>query len=249
MTPPWQSGANFCKILKMFTPVLLFDFGGTLDAPGIPWLDRFYPIYRAQNIYVSRESFAQAFHDSDNELNTRHRLAGASLDKTLRLQVQGVLERIAPERLKDSAAISRRFLTESREYIRQIKPLLERLHQSHPLAVVSNFYGNLDSVLESEGLLNLFEVVSDSGAIGCMKPEPGIFLHALRALGVKPQDSWMVGDSLERDMRGAESLGMRHAWLQGQRQKRSSCCPKGLVLESLKELEPLLAKSECGSAP
>src|SRR5256886_17360775 len=59
----------------------------------------------------------------------------------------------------------------------------------------------------------LFSVLVDSAQVGCAKPEPRIFLHALEALGLGPADATFVGDSLPRDMAGARAVGMRHIWL------------------------------------
>ena len=47
-----------------------------------------------------------------------------------------------------------------------------------------------------------------SGAHGKVKPSPSIFL-AVDSLEVTPADAVMVGDSLEDDVEGARSLGMR----------------------------------------
>jgi putative hydrolase of the HAD superfamily len=41
------------------------------------------------------------------------------------------------------------------------------------------------------------------------KPNPEPFVEALKRLGVKPQESLMVGDWAERDVVGAAQVGMR----------------------------------------
>lgn len=48
-----------------------------------------------------------------------------------------------------------------------------------------------------------------SRAFGRTKPHPEIFQHALRLLGVEPEDAAMVGDSYEDDIEGARALGMK----------------------------------------
>jgi putative hydrolase of the HAD superfamily len=44
---------------------------------------------------------------------------------------------------------------------------------------------------------------------GRIKPHPSIFVAALQALGVTPDETAMVGDSYEDDIEGARSLGIR----------------------------------------
>ena len=47
---------------------LLFDFGGTLDADGVPWMERFYEHYCAEGLTMSVEAFAPFFYRADDQL-------------------------------------------------------------------------------------------------------------------------------------------------------------------------------------
>ena len=62
------------------------------------------------------------------------------------------------------------------------------------------------------GLLDYFEVLSISCDVGYMKPHAAIFEHALEALGVAPEETVMVGDSLRADVAGSQVLGMTAVW-------------------------------------
>jgi HAD superfamily hydrolase (TIGR01549 family) len=66
--------------------------------------------------------------------------------------------------------------------------------------------------LRHHGVLDLFEVLSISCEVGYLKPHPRIFEHALEAMGVRPEDTVMVGDSLRADVGGAKALGMTAVW-------------------------------------
>ena len=44
---------------------LLFDFGGTLDADGVAWKERFHTLYRAEGLSLDSETFAPAFYAAD----------------------------------------------------------------------------------------------------------------------------------------------------------------------------------------
>ena len=190
---------------------VLFDYGGTLDADGSTWLERFRPIYKEFGIDVPDARFDRAFYDSDDGLPARYALDGLDLLQTLRLQVRDVLEALAPERVDLTDRIAGRFAADSRASFARLRPTLERLSKRYRLGIVSNFYGNLDGILRAEGLLPLFDVVADSGVLGVLKPDPEIFLHAARALESEPGDCVMVGDSVKRDMKGAAAAGMKKA--------------------------------------
>ena len=216
---------------------VLFDYGGTLDSDGIPWLDRFYPLYAQAGLETSWEDFQKAFYDSDDHLAERFQLDGLDLEQTVARQVACVVERLASGQNKLSRIVVRRFVDSSREQLSRNRPLLESLRRRFRLGIVSNFYGNLEGIIEAEGLRPLFDVVADSKRVGAMKPEKEIFLHAARALGVRPEEALMVGDSLSRDMRGAEAAGMPHAWLAGARPDPKPCCPGTPVLRTLLDME------------
>ena len=47
---------------------LLFDFGGTLDADGVAWKDRFHALYRAEGLDMAAEAFAPVFFAADDAL-------------------------------------------------------------------------------------------------------------------------------------------------------------------------------------
>ncbi len=190
---------------------ILFDYGGTLDSNGVAWLDRFYPIYRENGVIAERSRFDRAFYDSDDALPGRFDLDGLDLEQTLRLQVRGVLDALAPERAERAPEIAGRFAEDSRRQFRALRPALERLARRYRLGVVSNFYGNLDGILRAEGLRAHFSVVADSGVLGVTKPDPEIFLYAARALSARPEDCVMVGDSVPRDIKGAAAAGMKKA--------------------------------------
>lgn len=226
---------------------ILLDFGGTLDADGTTWIDRFFSLYKDEGLVSrGREEFDKAFYASDDNLAKRFKLSGLDLEQTLALQAHCVLETLAPDQAKKAPPAEKgpgervvaRFLDDCRRHFRRNRPVLERLRRRFRLGIVSNFYGNLDSVLDGEGLLELFDTVSDSGAVGAEKPDPAIFLHAARSLGLKASDCLMVGDSVRRDMRGAEGLGMPHALITAD--PAAACCPACWALPDLAALESRL---------
>jgi putative hydrolase of the HAD superfamily len=66
---------------------------------------------------------------------------------------------------------------------------------------------------ETSGLGMFFDAAVVSGEIGTGKPEPAIFHHLLAILGVPPQETLMVGNSLSRDIVGGKAAGLATCWL------------------------------------
>jgi HAD superfamily hydrolase (TIGR01549 family) len=87
-------------------------------------------------------------------------------------------------------------------------PTLEQLRRyGLSIGLVTNGQRDLDEFVSHHGLQ--VDAAVGSKAHGKTKPHPSIFVAALRALDVSPDEAAMVGDSYEDDIEGARSLGMR----------------------------------------
>jgi putative hydrolase of the HAD superfamily len=80
------------------------------------------------------------------------------------------------------------------------------------VGIVSNSDGRVGEALARAGLADLVEVIVDSGAVGVAKPDPAIFAFALGPLGLEPDETWYLGDTVTFDVRGAEAAGIE-AWV------------------------------------
>jgi putative hydrolase of the HAD superfamily len=72
------------------------------------------------------------------------------------------------------------------------------------------------NVLTQHGLYGLFDAFAISEQLGVEKPDSRLFTHALDQLGITREDyerTVMVGNYLERDVKGANQLGMISVWL------------------------------------
>ena len=58
-----------------------------------------------------------------------------------------------------------------------------------------------------------FNAVVSSETVRCYKPDPAIFRHAIRTLGVQPGRVLHVGDSLHSDIAGAAAIGITTVWI------------------------------------
>jgi HAD superfamily hydrolase (TIGR01509 family) len=200
---------------------LLFDFGGTLDADGTAWQERFYAYYKSVGLDMTPAMFASAFYAADNPLvgTLAH---DADLTKTVRRLTDNLEIEIA---CRDSGMVNERpdldrvqhvaalFLAEASAAFARNRPLLEALGARYQLGVVSNFYGNLEAVCQGADLSPLFAVIVDSYRVGAQKPDPAIFRAALDPLRATPETTLVVGDSLIRDRAGARRLGMGFVWI------------------------------------
>jgi len=195
---------------------LLFDFGGTLDADGVAWKERFHTLYRAEGLGIAADAFAPIFFAADDPLvGSLSSTAGLSetvtalatnLEAELTRRGAGTEDTGAVNEQNRGQRVASRFLFEASAAFTRNRPILEALKARYRLGIVSNFYGNLEAVCRSAAIAPLFGVMVDSQCVGAEKPDPAT-LHAT------PETTVFVGDSLRRDREGARRMGMRFIWI------------------------------------
>jgi len=220
---------------------VLFDFGGTLDAPGVTWKERAWRLYQAAGAVVDPAVFDPAFYKADDAL-VGDVPSTLSLADTVRRVFTGVSAGLGVADARLTEQLAARFVADCRAHLAASVAILERLAARYRLGIVSNFYGNLAAICAETGLAPLLGVIADSTVVGCGKPDARIFRHALEALGVAPTAATFVGDSRPRDMEGARALGLRHVWLvEAGTAATAPCCPGDPVIRDLAEVEAVLA--------
>lgn len=204
---------------------IIFDYGGTLDTNGLHWAEVLWRQYEAIGLPVSKADFREAYVHGERTMG-RQPLVHPTDDfrQVLviksRLQLQfladkGVLDTDAwpietyAGRIADGGYQVARAVTQS------ARKVIQRLKTKYKLVLVSNFYGNIRTILEDFNLLCLFEEVVESSVVGVRKPDPAIFALGVEALGLPPEQVAVVGDSYTKDILPAHSLGCRTVWLKG----------------------------------
>ena len=199
---------------------VLFDFGGTLDADGVAWKERFHTYYRAEGLEITPAAFQSVFFAADDLL-----VGSLSLETDLSGTVHELTTNLEAELARHGAGldtenagrrgrrVATHFLNETSAAIARNRPVLEALSGRYRLGIVSNFYGNLEAVCRGAGLVSPFGVIVDSHRVGARKPDPAIFRAALEALSARAETTLLVGDSLRRDREGARGVGMDFIWI------------------------------------
>lgn len=88
--------------------------------------------------------------------------------------------------------------------------VLDYLKSKYKLHIITNgFKEPQDIKLKKSNLLNYFKTVTNSDMAGVKKPNPKIFNMALELANANPENSIMIGDSLEADVQGALNVGLQ----------------------------------------
>src|SRR5215218_820678 len=89
-------------------------------------------------------------------------------------------------------------------------PALRALRaEGRRLVVVSNWDTSLHDRLAETGLADLVDGAVASAELGAAKPDGAIFARGLALAGMRAEEAWHVGDSVEADVEGALAAGIR----------------------------------------
>ena len=215
---------------------IIFDYGGTLDTGGDHWSEVIWEGYQKAGVDCDKASFREAYVYAERELaRTRHILPEHDFHDLLlikmRLELQWLSEngRFAPADVEAKAhEIADFCYGYARDCIDRARPVLDELCKKYPLVLVSNFYGNVETVLRDFELDKYFVKVIESAVVGVRKPDPQIFGLGVEALGLKPEQVLVIGDSYRKDIVPAESIGCKVLWIKG----------KGWTAEEDEQLHP-----------
>lgn len=202
---------------------IIFDYGGTIDSRGTHWSEIIWDGYKAAEIDVDKPTFRDAYVYAERELaKVRHIMPDDNfydlLLKKMRIELNYLAENghIDPSSVENKAEeVARYCYEEAKKCVEEARPTLQKLHQRFPMVLVSNFYGNIEAVLNDFNLAGFFGKIIESAVVGVRKPDPRIFELGVEALGLRPQEVLVIGDSLKKDILPAESIGCPVAWLKG----------------------------------
>ena len=201
----------------------IFDYGGTLDTGGDHWGRVIWHAHERAGIPVDEEQFREAYVFAERKLGNEPIIKPSfTFRETLHTKLQIEMEHLGINEgltkvLDDLYALTQKQTAASRE-------VLLKLRETATLALVSNFYGNLRTVLSEFHLDDLFTVVVESAAVGVRKPDPAIYRLALTELecnhncqlSILNSQITVVGDSMKNDIQPAKELGLYTIQISGE---------------------------------
>ena len=220
------------------TRAYIFDYGGTLDTGGCHWGCLLWHAWQQAGVPVSEQQFRDAYVYGERLLASHPVIAPhfsfcQTLSEKLRIELQQV------EHEEYHSTILESLYATACQHTAHSRQVLSVLKERAPLALVSNFYGNIHTVLREFSLDDLFSHVVESAKVGLRKPNPVIFLLAARSLGYQPEEITVVGDSIEKDILPAREAGFHTVWLRGE-QWTADAVDESLPHQTIADLDELL---------
>ena len=203
---------------------IIFDYGGTIDTNGMHWGEVIWMMYQKNKITVNKDAFKAAYSFGERSLAIqKHIFPEHNFLDTLQIKTAIQFDYLKEHgylpagdyknEIKSIAGDCNAFAQKS---VNEAKPVLDELSAKYDLVLVSNFYGNVQSVLTAFGIKNYFKEIVESAVVGVRKPDPQIFTLGVKALQLPAGDCVVIGDSYTKDIAPANAAGCKTIWLEGQ---------------------------------
>ncbi|SEA54237.1 putative hydrolase of the HAD superfamily [Xylanibacter ruminicola] len=199
----------------------IFDYGGTLDTGGQHWGKVIWHAYERQQVPVTEEAFREAYVHAERTLGKNPIIQPdftfyKTIETKIRIQLE-YLAQLAPlDPLDYLAPLVDDLYPRTCEETAHSREVLLQLKQQYPMVLVSNFYGNIATVLKEFQLDGIFDTIIESAVVGVRKPDPQIFTLGVEALGMCPDEVVVVGDSMDKDIIPAGKAGCHTVWFKGE---------------------------------
>ncbi|MBR1667919.1 MAG: HAD family hydrolase [Bacteroidaceae bacterium] len=212
---------------------IIFDYGGTIDTNSVHWSEVLWEGYQQVGIPVCKEEFRTSYVFAERALakhpyiKPTHNFLDLLTIKcdleTKDLTDRGIWNVAEKERKLQSDNVAQYCYNYVLKVLETSRPVLAQLAEKYPLVLVSNFYGNIETIL-ADFRLQYFQHIVESAVVGVRKPDPQIYqlgIDALRKVTGKTEeelptnDILVVGDSFSKDIIPATQLGCKTVWVKG----------------------------------
>ncbi|MFQ6073968.1 MAG: HAD family hydrolase [Candidatus Bathyarchaeia archaeon] len=178
-------------------------------------------------------------------------IAGEETKETGNL-IKAVLFDLGDTLIVEEAVEGRHLWEVTLQKVPHVDEVLQALRQRYRLGIITNTVTSREhhvrTALRRIGLEHYFDVILTSVDVGCDKPDEKIFLKALRALDVLPEEAVMVGNRISTDIVGANRIGMKTVlfkWNERYPEEAGSPSEQPThTISSLKELPRVLSEFE-----
>ncbi|NIJ53148.1 HAD family hydrolase [Dyadobacter arcticus] len=197
---------------------ILLDYGGTIDTNGLHWANVLWESYQRNKVNADRETFAKAYTFGEKALamNPIVKPHHVFYD-VLFLKVEQQFNFLKEKGFEVDDAAIETIAGECNDFahttVKNATLALAQLAANYPIVMVSNFYGNIQNVLQDFGIGSYFQAVVESAVVGVRKPDPQIYQLGIDILGFAPAECVVVGDSYSKDINPAKQLGCKAIWL------------------------------------
>ena len=195
---------------------IFFDLDRTLwdfDAAAEVAFERIYEKYNLKSLGIpNAHEFHEVYHPLNEQLWVLYREDKITKDYLNRTRFMQPLAHYGIHDTVLADHLSEDYVYWSPRIVRLVPgtmELLDYLKPKYHLHLITNGFQEVQHTkLSGSGLEPYFETLTVSEEVGVKKPNPEIFLYALRKTNASPVESLMIGDEMAVDIDGARAAGI-----------------------------------------
>ena len=225
---------------------IFFDLDHTIwdfDRNAEETLTELFEVYSLQNLGIScSKTFISVYTNNNHALWTAYHLGEISKQELRETRFKktfldlGLVPETIPSTFEDDYV---RICPTKTNLFPEAHETLKYLSSKYHLHLISNgFKESTEMKIELSDLGKYFENIIISEVVGVNKPDKAIFEFALNSAAAKKEESLMIGDSIEADIRGAMAFGIDAIYFNPEGKETPSDVER--EISHLKELKALL---------
>lgn len=197
---------------------LAFDIGGTIiDAKEIQKnaIEQTAQMLQKSELIDNVDFFVSEYKDYDKEFDAAavNHLFSIPIDIMLKtLYTFNITKNV---HLYSILSFYRKKIREQIHLNNRLVDLLIRLKEKeYKLGIVSD--GTIDEqiyTLSKMGIIELFDTIIISEAIGVTKPDRRMFKAVIKNLAIEPENTFIIGDDFKKDIIGGKKCGLKTIWV------------------------------------
>ena len=205
-------------------------------------IERMHKYIIKQGVNVSFEQFREAYIKARNEL---YAVADKNLEEPhFNQRIQNALQLVGHNLDAKNPTITGATWEFCQEFLNHVKidenakNVLQNLHEKYKLGIISNFAipEGVHTVLKTNKIEELFDIVVVSGEVNKRKPSPEIFQNTLKQIGIPAENVIFVGDTANADIAGAHATGIKTVYIKRRFEQELKKFTPNIIIENLAEL-------------
>lgn len=194
---------------------ILIDYGGTIDTNGKHWANVIWEAYVRLGVKVARAQFMEAYAFGEKALAVHPLIRpDYTFEEVLRVKLRQQFGFLALDTADDRLeGIVAHCMSLVKATVAEARRTLDTLSAHYPMVLVSNFYGNIQTVLSDLQIRPYFDAIVESAVVGVRKPNPEIYRLGVEAIGFQADECVVIGDSYKKDIIPGNDAGCQTIWL------------------------------------
>lgn len=134
------------------------------------------------------------------------------------------------------------YLSQKTNLLKNALAIVKYCSQKSKIALITNGLTDVQKLrIGQSPLKKYFKDIFISEEIGYPKPNPKIFYYVFKRIKVNPENTIIIGDNLNSDIKGGKEFGMKTCWFNPKNKKNVTAIQPDFEINELMELKKIIS--------